>query len=400
MQLSRDYREKSPGRPRCRIASLFLNAKAKSARNMAARKKLADKHTQKLNAAFLTELGWPAARISEALNKVHGEDALSESHVRRINKAIRDDDETILTDHRQSGESGAIRERPISGDPKNIKEVEKHIADNPYTSIRTLAALTGLSQKVIQSILEQLNMVKKFGEFVPRTLTKTKRQRYCACTKNLSLLERDGSFLERVIAEDECWLHVYEERTGEGRRQWCTADKSPRPEPHQALHEETMLVFDCEGPLLIDFVPQKRTIDSNYYCKLLNTKYPFKRPNQKHLGVSLIHDGASSHTSHKTKERLQGIGINTLQHPPYSPDISPCDYAVFGPLKRMLRGQHFDTLQDLQNEARRILEEFDAKFYETAIFDLEKRWRTVCSYDGDYLTHTRLNSEYCECCTE
>ena len=100
-----------------------------------------------------------------------------------------------------------------------------------------------------------------------------------------------------------------------------------------------MLVFffDCKEPLLIDFVPQEETINSNYYCKLLNTlnkKYPWKRPNQKRLGVSLIHDNASSYTSHQTKECLQKIGINTLEHPPYSPDISPYDYAVFGPLKK------------------------------------------------------------------
>ena len=99
-----------------------------------------------------------------------------------------------------------------------------------------------------------------------------------------------------------------------------------------------------------------------------------------------------------TKEHLRKLDIKTLQHPPYSPDISPCDHAVFGPLKRKLRGQRFATLQDLQNEARHILkEEFKREFYEKAIFDLKKRWQTV-KCDGEYLTHSRLSAAHYEHC--
>ena len=34
-------------------------------------------------------------------------------------------------------------------------------------------------------------------------------------------------------------------------------------------------------------------------------------------------------------------------HPPYSPDLSPCDYAIFGPLKKALRGKRFTSDDDL-----------------------------------------------------
>jgi len=30
-----------------------------------------------------------------------------------------------------------------------------------------------------------------------------------------------------------------------------------------------------------------------------------------------------------------------LEHPPYSPDLSPCDYHMFGPLKEALGGTAF-----------------------------------------------------------
>ena len=165
--------------------------------------KLADKHTQKLNIAFLTELGGPAAHISEALDEVHGKDALSASSVHRIRKAVKDGDDS----HRPSAIRRIWRDTRATN-LRRSREQQKSKSASPIIHtfpIRALVALTGLSQKVIQSILKRLNMVKKFGEFVSRTPIKTlRRQRCCACAKNLSLLERDGSLLERATTEDEC----------------------------------------------------------------------------------------------------------------------------------------------------------------------------------------------------
>jgi len=37
-----------------------------------------------------------------------------------------------------------------------------------------------------------------------------------------------------------------------------------------------------------------------------------------------------------TKEKLAQLYLTALQHPPYNPDLSPCDYHMFGPLKEAL----------------------------------------------------------------
>jgi hypothetical protein len=38
---------------------------------------------------------------------------------------------------------------------------------------------------------------------------------------------------------------------------------------------------------------------------------------------------------------LRRFGWGVLDHPPYSPDLSPCDYHTFGPLKNTLKGRRF-----------------------------------------------------------
>ena len=51
-------------------------------------------------------------------------------------------------------------------------------------------------------------------------------------------------------------------------------------------------------------------------------------------GVILLHDNSRSHTANTITTHLQKFKWEVLSHPPYSPDLSPCDYAIFGPLKR------------------------------------------------------------------
>ena len=134
---------------------------------------------------------------------------------------------------------------------------------------------------------------------------------------------------------------------------------------------------------------------------LQNISYLSRPRRQGYRGLFPLHNGTTSHTSKGTQRYLKKLEIKTLQHPPCSPDISPRDYAVFSPLKKRLRGHHFATLQDLRNEAMRILKkEFKAEFYAKAIFGLKERWQTACDNKSEYLTHSRLNAAHYKCRTE
>jgi hypothetical protein len=56
-------------------------------------------------------------------------------------------------------------------------------------------------------------------------------------------------------------------------------------------------------------------------------------------GLLMVHDNVRPHAAHATRDTLSRFGWGVLDHPSYSPDISPCDYHVFGPLK----GRWFDS---------------------------------------------------------
>ena len=39
------------------------------------------------------------------------------------------------------------------------------------------------------------------------------------------------------------------------------------------------------------------------------------------------------------------MGIKTVPHPPYSPDLAPCDFWLFPKLKEKLRGCRYETIE-------------------------------------------------------
>ena len=39
------------------------------------------------------------------------------------------------------------------------------------------------------------------------------------------------------------------------------------------------------------------------------------------------------------------MGIKTVCHPPYSPDLAPCDFWLFPKLKEKLRGCCYETIE-------------------------------------------------------
>ncbi|PNF41325.1 hypothetical protein B7P43_G17042 [Cryptotermes secundus] len=54
-------------------------------------------------------------------------------------------------------------------------------------------------------------------------------------------------------------------------------------------------------------------------------------------GVLLLHDNAHPHTANKTNERLRNFNWEVLEYPPYSPNLAPSDFHLFGPLKHHFR---------------------------------------------------------------
>ena len=59
-------------------------------------------------------------------------------------------------------------------------------------------------------------------------------------------------------------------------------------------------------------------------------------------GIILYHDNARPHTAAQTVQTINSLGWELLPHPPYSLDLAPSDFHLFGPLKEFTRGTKFE----------------------------------------------------------
>ena len=64
----------------------------------------------------------------------------------------------------------------------------------------------------------------------------------------------------------------------------------------------------------------------------------------------LQHDSVPVHDVLRVCAFLSKNSITKMDHPPYSPDLAPCDFWLFPKLKNALEGQRFADLSDIKRE--------------------------------------------------
>ena len=142
-----------------------------------------------------------------------------------------------------------------------------------------------------------------------------------------------------------------------------------------------------EGVILLVFLEPGATVNSDRYVETLTklkARIAFVRP-EKRETLRLQHDNARPHTSLKTTECVTKFGWTVLSHPPYSPDLAPSDFYLFGPLKDALRGQRFPDNNAVIAAVKKWTASAGADFYDQGITALVHRWQKCIENGGDYV---------------
>jgi hypothetical protein len=68
------------------------------------------------------------------------------------------------------------------------------------------------------------------------------------------------------------------------------------------------------------------------------------------MHLLLLRDNGRPHTANKTNETLRNFKWEVLKHPPYSPDLAPSDFHLFGPLKHHVSAEHLPDDEAVERE--------------------------------------------------
>ena len=101
-------------------------------------------------------------------------------------------------------------------------------------------------------------------------------------------------------------------------------------------------------------------------------------------GILLHHDNASSHTALRTREFLENSGLKTFPHPPYSPDLAPCDFWLFSTIKDELRGKRFSTNEELAGALFEVIDNIPKNEWKMCFNKWFTRMKKCIECHGEY----------------
>lgn len=274
-----------------------------------------------------------------------------------------------------------------------VAKVQQLVREDRRQTIQGLADEVGIGYGTCQRILtDELGMHRVAAKFVPRILTvDQKEQRVEVCTELRQAVSDDPTFLSRVITGDESWIYGYDPETKQQSSQW-KSPTSPRPKKARQVKSKVksmlLVFFDTKGIVHKEFVPPNQTVNSTYYCDVLRRlreNVRRRRPELWRRGNWMLHhDNAPCHTSLFTTNFLAKNKMTVVPHPPYSPDLAPCDFALFPKLKIKLKGRRFDTIEEIQEESLSVLNTLKEHDFQDAFGKWRNRWDRCIRVQGNY----------------
>lgn len=342
---------------------------------------------QRIIIKFLCAEGEKAVNIYRRLQTQFGEECLSRSSVFEWCNSF------VGGRKRVSNLPHAARPATAVND-LTIRRVDELIRENRRIKIRELADLVKISVRSVQVIIhDKLNFNKVSARWVPKDLSDEQRQKRVQISQELlQRFQQEGDdFLERIITVDESWMHHYIPESKQASMEWRHSN-SPPPKKFKTTPSAGKVMatvfWDIKGPILVDFLTDRKTVNAEYYSQLLSKVRDAVRSKRRGLlskGIILLHDNARPHVARLTQGTIEQLRWEVLPHPPYSPDLSPCDYHLFGPLKEALGGKKFKSNEEVMEAVRIWLRMQPKNFFSSGIRKLPERWNKCIIKQGHYI---------------
>ena len=91
------------------------------------------------------------------------------------------------------------------------------------------------------------------------------------------------------------------------------------------------------------------------------------------------------HNSILVTDYLTKMGIKTVPHPSYSPDLAHCDFCLFPKLKEKLRGCYYETIEEMKEAVTKVIDTLTQEDFHGAFLKLFERYNKFIAAGGDYL---------------
>ena len=167
--------------------------------------------------------------------------------------------------------------------------------------------------------------------------------------------------------------------------------KSHQKEQKKMIGTEKHLLIVFWNPLgfhLVKILPDGITFNDDYFItEILEPIFEMTADLIKESGKKMIlhFDNTRPHVSKKVVEYMESHGMDRAPQPPYSPDIAPSDFYLFGYIKGLLAGRTFQSADELLSAVTEILNEISEKTLLRVFKEWEERLNQIIILNGDYI---------------
>jgi histone-lysine N-methyltransferase SETMAR len=165
-------------------------------------------------------------------------------------------------------------------------------------------------------------------------------------------------------------------------------DVTPRTRQGIGVKKTMFPLFFTNKKLLIaEYLPkgQKYNQDdffSDILPELEREKMRYKRRKQDRT-IFVHMDHSESHDRGKTHRKFDMKGVRCAPHPPYSPNLSPCDFWFFGMAKGKVKDREFHTVQDRRRRFTEIWNDLTFEDVQSVFLEWKIRLTWVIENGGE-----------------
>jgi histone-lysine N-methyltransferase SETMAR len=327
----------------------------------------------------LFKLGFPLPEMIKLIPGMYGKNGPSRNTIVKIVQTL----ETRSFSYLDSVPVGKMM------NPELIKTIFQHVSLYPYDSLRQIARTIGSNKDTVSRILRtKLLMRRKKLKWVPHSLTdEQKLSRVQTAKAMLEIISKDAKHdFKHIITGDETWLFF---RTFHEDK-WIRAgsEVETRVRPTIGTKKQMLVVFwGIEETPVLNLLPRDESMNTATFVELaINSLKKFYRKSLEPEEVIYVHmDNAPCHRAALSRDVLKNTKLVELPQPPYSPDLAPCDFFLFGYLKSRMRGFHFQDSDSMLVKANEIIASIPNSMRLTVFRDWIERLETVVRIGGEYL---------------
>lgn len=232
---------------------------------------------------------------------------------------------------------------------------------------------------------------------------RNKAEREIFCENISQRIEHDPGLLDLIFFSDEAHCHLSGHINKQNIRFWAQAQ--PHEHTHRPLSQEKVTVW-CAigrngiiGPYFFEDENESRvTLDTDRYIALMRKKFIPALRRKRGVDMNTVmyqQDGAPPHCSDNSLEFLRRYfpGDRLISRrtdfpwPPYSPDLNPCDYFLWGYLKERIYDNNPQILADLKDNIRREIRRIPADMIGRVIDNFNVRVAAVIRQGGAWIEH-------------